>query len=481
MRFARRAAFGLTLSFSALAFGQSPTPGAAPPMPPLQVTPPPPPPAPLQSLANRGLKFPKDKGDPRRTGPNLSQSKTPSEGVQIAASGDDVYVVWSDRAEGNGDIFLAVSNDAGASWWPNVNVSRSSTHSMRPTIAVDGRSVVIGWLEVVGGEMTAWVATSNDGENAIGAPRKVSRDGAVIQSVRAAAGKGKMAVAFIEQGGSQAALLSVPRYRELGVAQEATVDVTRVTGGWDLRSPHLALGNAGVAMSWEQRAPLTSAWQVQRATMTSGAWTVSGTQETAIGGRAVHRGELTASFGLRVDGQTTVLMPLTPSPVDQSRVEAMLVNAANPQLVVPAGAFDAQGVFVGAWLGGTLQAPTVKIWEAGPRPASGLAMPQREETLGPAARTSALGVAAGANGSRLVVAALPTDPNRAPGQIVAWSLRRSSDPSARSMYASSTLFDVARTTTASQPVVAATASRFVVAYVDESSGAPDVFVRSLPQ
>jgi hypothetical protein len=82
-----------------------------------------------------------------RAPPNLSKTSGRSHSVALAASGDNVFAVWVEDAEGAGDIFLAHSPNGGRLFRHPVNVSRSAPRSSSPTVAVAGNKVVVGWLE----------------------------------------------------------------------------------------------------------------------------------------------------------------------------------------------------------------------------------------------------------------------------------------------------------------------------------------------
>jgi hypothetical protein len=81
------------------------------------------------------------------TGPNLSNTPGESQDPDLATAGENVYIVWSDLSTGNGDIFLAVSTDHGASFRPAINLSKTITPSSHPTVAAEGKNVFVVWEE----------------------------------------------------------------------------------------------------------------------------------------------------------------------------------------------------------------------------------------------------------------------------------------------------------------------------------------------
>jgi hypothetical protein len=79
---------------------------------------------------------------------NLNMNMTGnSTNYKIGAAGDNVYLIFENDAIGNGDIFYAVSFDAGESW--NVyNLSNSPTRSYNSTLTVDENGeAYISWVD----------------------------------------------------------------------------------------------------------------------------------------------------------------------------------------------------------------------------------------------------------------------------------------------------------------------------------------------
>lgn len=61
-----------------------------------------------------------------------------------------IVVAWQDHREGNNDIFLAWSGDAGASWSPNVRIDDTgggASNQYRPALAIAHGSTVVVWQD----------------------------------------------------------------------------------------------------------------------------------------------------------------------------------------------------------------------------------------------------------------------------------------------------------------------------------------------
>src|SRR5215212_7323683 len=82
---------------------------------------------------------------------NLSETNGTSEFPQIAASGNKVYVVWEEEDEGtNGkkEIYLRPSSDDGSSFKLIRNISRTLTGTSQfPQIAASGNNVYVVWVD----------------------------------------------------------------------------------------------------------------------------------------------------------------------------------------------------------------------------------------------------------------------------------------------------------------------------------------------
>jgi hypothetical protein len=77
---------------------------------------------------------------------NLSNSTSDSFNQEIAVFGDNVYVIWLDRAEGdNAKILLKASDDGGATFGRTVNISSNANDETFPKVAAYKDSVYIAW------------------------------------------------------------------------------------------------------------------------------------------------------------------------------------------------------------------------------------------------------------------------------------------------------------------------------------------------
>jgi hypothetical protein len=66
----------------------------------------------------------------------------------ISASGNRVHLVWQDsRDDSAGEIYYKRSTDSGKVWGPDVRLTTDTYYSVDPTVASNGNSVYVGWIQ----------------------------------------------------------------------------------------------------------------------------------------------------------------------------------------------------------------------------------------------------------------------------------------------------------------------------------------------
>ena len=107
---------------------------------------------------------------------NLSTNNTsPSSGAQISAIGNNVYVVWQDMVSGSNEIFLRESNDGGNKFSGIKNLSRNNTgDSITPRVAASGNNVFVVWTDSEPGKAQIYARASTDNAAKFGGIKNVS-------------------------------------------------------------------------------------------------------------------------------------------------------------------------------------------------------------------------------------------------------------------------------------------------------------------
>lgn len=101
---------------------------------------------------------------------NFTSNPNDSVYGQVAASGDSVYIVWEESVSGrNYDIFFKMSQNGGNSFQSTAtNLSNNSGFSEHPQIAANGNNVYVVWADNTSGKKEVLFAKSTDGGNAFG-------------------------------------------------------------------------------------------------------------------------------------------------------------------------------------------------------------------------------------------------------------------------------------------------------------------------
>ncbi|MBI5404218.1 MAG: exo-alpha-sialidase [Ignavibacteriae bacterium] len=100
----------------------------------------------------------KNWGSDTRMTNNIEASHYPS----IAASGSNVYIVWTDQRDGNREIFCKISADNGTNWGADFSLKKSLS-SHYASVAFSGSNVHVVWVEGVYGNDEIFYNHSGDG------------------------------------------------------------------------------------------------------------------------------------------------------------------------------------------------------------------------------------------------------------------------------------------------------------------------------
>ena len=93
---------------------------------------------------------------------SISETGTARE-PKIASVADNIYVVWSDAVSGNGDIYIAISDNGGATFSaPQLLSIDSPLASSTPQIATAGNNVYVAWMDLSPGNQEIFFRASHD-------------------------------------------------------------------------------------------------------------------------------------------------------------------------------------------------------------------------------------------------------------------------------------------------------------------------------
>jgi len=119
----------------------------------------------------------------------------------IAKAGNNVYVVWTADGNGSRDVFFKRSTDSGASFGGTINLSNDANSSSEPQIAADGNNVYVVWLSAETQEgKQLFFKSSIDGGASFGSAKKIDRIWEFLHPAIAALGN-NVYIAFAAGGG----------------------------------------------------------------------------------------------------------------------------------------------------------------------------------------------------------------------------------------------------------------------------------------
>lgn len=112
---------------------------------------------------------------------DLSNAPDSSTRPQIVANGNNIHVAWADYSPGDADIFIRTSTDSGSTFGPAVNISNNSGGSgwlpvTLPVLIASGNNIYVTWTDDTPGNSDTFFAKSTDNGNTFSTPINVSND-----------------------------------------------------------------------------------------------------------------------------------------------------------------------------------------------------------------------------------------------------------------------------------------------------------------
>lgn len=108
---------------------------------------------------------------------NISNTDSPSGAPQIIASGNNVFVSWMDKYSGNYEVYVAKSDNAGSTFGQPINISKTPKDSGYPQLTASGNNIYVVWTETISdNNYDIFFAKSTDGGISFDAPVNVSNN-----------------------------------------------------------------------------------------------------------------------------------------------------------------------------------------------------------------------------------------------------------------------------------------------------------------
>lgn len=180
---------------------------------------------------------------------NLSTNSGASVDPEISASGNNVYVVWSDNTPGNNEIMFGASADGGKTFSTRSEgrITYTSAASLTPKVSSSGNDVYVVWIEKdSSGKDDVHFRASHDSGSSFGDIENISNSGTAAEAQVAAAGN----TVYVAWSGEEILLrVSGNGSNEFGSVK----NLSNNDGSSD--NPEIAASGSSVYVTWTDNTP----------------------------------------------------------------------------------------------------------------------------------------------------------------------------------------------------------------------------------
>jgi hypothetical protein len=181
-----------------------------------------------------------------------------AEAPRIAASGDNVYIVWHERpfppppppdTPTDHEVWLSRSTNKGASFRPRQNISNTPGNSDGEVLAVRGDNVFIAWVDVdPAGLATVKLRRSTDKGQSFGSTKTLSTS-ANPSSLDIGASGSNVYVSYLATG-PNASDIFVAHSNNNGSTFKPEVNVSNNVAGRNAADPQVVISSNRVPVAW---------------------------------------------------------------------------------------------------------------------------------------------------------------------------------------------------------------------------------------
>jgi len=166
----------------------------------------------------------------------------------IAANGQNVYVVWQNGDSGNENVYFRKSPDGGATWNAAKRLTFDSGPADRPAVAVIGANVYVAWRDDSSGNTETYIVRSTDGGVTWKSAMRLSNSPLDSSTLAIAVNTSYVYVVWDKVAADDTAIF-FRRSADNGATWQAVQQITNNTGGsW---TPSLAANGAELQLAWD--------------------------------------------------------------------------------------------------------------------------------------------------------------------------------------------------------------------------------------
>jgi len=183
----------------------------------------------------------------------LTYTAGSSQWQAIAADGANVYVVWSDETPGNFQTYFRRSTDHGATWLPSQRLENNADFTCAPAVAANGSDVYVVWVDWIGGQGDIFFRKSTDYGATWNLAKQLTANPAYSSwpAIEADGGDNVYVVYYDRTSGKYDIYLR--KSTDKGVTWQAAKKLTNNAGGSEI--PDMAVKGTNICVAWQDATP----------------------------------------------------------------------------------------------------------------------------------------------------------------------------------------------------------------------------------
>src|SRR4030095_99333 len=183
--------------------------------------------------------------------PAPSETSSINSGWSIASNGNFVHVVWYDYRDGNNEVYYKGSTDGGISFGADTRLTNASNDSWMPTVSVSGSVVHVIWSDRRDGNYEIYYKRSTDNGISWGSDTRLTNNTAISNIPSAAVSGQVVHVVWPDSRNANVPEMYYKRSTDGGVSWETD---TRLTiDSWTSTGVSVSVSGSVVHVVWMDR------------------------------------------------------------------------------------------------------------------------------------------------------------------------------------------------------------------------------------